>query len=183
MGILLPVLLRRSGEQIGYAAKARRAPRVSSIAENRGEHLATQTEPLVTSASRSRSLHKLGVVCGLTAGVWLGAAEAPTKFVTAGVSPFLISLGMVCGVFVARWTLPTILKGTGYVFHDLREKPHLIVWALLAGALWSVANTLSAFAIRDVSLEIAFPLWNTASLVGLLWGWLFFRELHGAGSA
>ena len=137
----------------------------------------------MTSASRSRSLHKLGVVCGLAAGVWLGAAEAPTKFVTAGVSPFLISLGMVCGVFVARWTLPTILKGTGYVFHDLREKPHLIVWALLAGALWSVANTLSAFAIRDVSLEIAFPLWNTASLVGLLWGWLFFRELHGAGSA
>jgi hypothetical protein len=76
--------------------------------------------------------------------------EAPTKFVTIGVSPFLISLGMVCGVLVARWTLPTILKGTGYIFRDLREKSHLIIWGLLAGALWSVANTLSAFAIRDV---------------------------------
>jgi drug/metabolite transporter (DMT)-like permease len=120
-------------------------------------------------------------MCGLTAGIWLGGAEAPTKFVTVGISPFLISLGMVCGVFVARWTLPTVLKGTGYIFYDLREKSHLIVWALLAGALWSVANTLSIVAIRDVGLEIAFPLWNTASLVGLFWGWLFFRELRGAG--
>ena len=40
------------------------------------------------------SLHSLGVICGLTAGVWLGAAEAPTKLVTAGFSPFLISLGI-----------------------------------------------------------------------------------------
>lgn len=113
----------------------------------------------------------------------MGAAEAPTKFVTAGITPFLISLGMVGGVFVARWTLPTLLKGTAYVFYDLREKPHLIVWGLLAGALWAVANSLSVFAVRDVGLAIAFPLWNTDSLVGLLWGWLFFGELRGAGSS
>ncbi|PWU05571.1 MAG: glucose uptake permease, partial [Terriglobia bacterium] len=126
------------------------------------------------------SLHLLGVACGLSAGAWLGAAEAPTKLVTVGFSPFLISLGMVSGVFVARWTLPTILKGTGYIARDLREKSHLIVWAILAGMLWAVANTLTVFAIRDVGLAIAFPLWNTNSLVGLFWGWLLFRELRGA---
>jgi drug/metabolite transporter (DMT)-like permease len=129
----------------------------------------------------TQSLHALGVACGFAAGAWLGAAEAPTKLVVAGFSPFLISLGMVAGVFVARWTLPTILKGTGYVFRDLREKPHLIVWAILAGALWAVANTLTVFAIRDVGISIAFPLWNTNSLVGVFWGWFFFRELRGAG--
>jgi len=73
------------------------------------------------------SLHALGVFCGLAAATWLAAAEAPTKLVTAGFSPFLISLGMVAGVFVARWTVPVALKGTGYVLADLREKPHLIV--------------------------------------------------------
>src|SRR5712692_4593787 len=130
-----------------------------------------------------RSLHWLGVVCGLTAGAWLGAAEAPAKLIIVGLSPYLISLGMVAGVFVGRWTLPTIMKGTGYVFRDLGEKPHLVVWAVLAGALWAVANTLTVFAIRDVGLSIAFPLWNTNSLVGVLWGWLFFRELRGAGLA
>lgn len=126
------------------------------------------------------SLHLLGVICGLTAGVWLGAAEAPTKLVNAGYSPFAISLCMVAGVFTARWTFPTLLKGTSYVFADLAEKKHLIVWALLAGALWAVANTLTVFAIRDVGLSIAFPLWNTNSLIGLLWGRLLFRELDGA---
>jgi drug/metabolite transporter (DMT)-like permease len=121
------------------------------------------------------------VLSGLAAGAWLGAAEAPTKLVALGLSPFVISLAMVAGVFVARWTLPTLLKGTSYVLVDLGEKPHLIVWAVLAGALWAVANTLTVFAIRDVGLSIAFPLWNTNSLVGVFWGWFFFRELRGAG--
>jgi drug/metabolite transporter (DMT)-like permease len=127
------------------------------------------------------SLHRLGVACGLAAGAWLGVAEAPTKLVTVGFSPFVISLGMVAGVFVARWTVPMLLKGTGYIWQDLREKPHLIVWAILAGMLWAVANTLTVFAIRNVGLSIAFPLWNTNSLVGLFWGWLLFNELRGAG--
>jgi glucose uptake protein GlcU len=128
-----------------------------------------------------QSLHTMGVLCGLAAGVWLGAAEAPTKLVNVGFSPFAISLCMVAGVFTARWTFPTMLKGTSYVFADLLAKKHLIVWAVLAGALWAVANTLTVFAIRDVGLATAFPLWNTNSLVGLLWGRLLFRELKGAG--
>ena len=126
------------------------------------------------------SLHALGVICGLTAGVWLGAAEAPTKLVNAGFSPFAVSLCMVAGVFTARWTFPTLLKGTTYVFADLAEKKHLIIWALLAGALWAVANTLTVFAIRDVGLAVAFPMWNANSLIGLFWGRVLFGELKGA---
>jgi len=126
-------------------------------------------------------MHGVGVISGLAAGVWLGGAEAPTKLVIVGVSPFVISLAMVVGVFVARWTLPTVLKGTGYVFDDLRARIHLVIWAILAGALWAVANTLTVFAIRDVGLSVAFPLWNINSLVGLFWGWFLFNELRGAG--
>jgi glucose uptake protein GlcU len=128
------------------------------------------------------SLHGLGVTCGLTAGVWLGAAEAPTKLVNAGFSPYAISLCMVAGVFTARWTFPTLLKGTSYVFADIAEKKHLIVWALLAGALWAVANTLTVFAIRDVGLAVAFPMWNANALIGLFWGRVLFQELKGASN-
>jgi hypothetical protein len=69
----------------------------------------------VTEASgqSSLSLHRLGVISGLAAGAWLWAAEAPTKLVTMGFSPFVISLRMVAGVFVTRWTVPMALKGTG----------------------------------------------------------------------
>ncbi len=126
------------------------------------------------------SIHGLGVLCALTAGVWLGAAEAPTKLVNSGLSPYAISLCMVAGVFTARWTVPTMLKGTRNVFADLSEHRHLIPIAILAGMLWAVANTLTVFAIRDVGLAIAFPLWNTNSLVGILWGRTLFGELKGA---
>ena len=127
-------------------------------------------------------MHGMGVACGLAAGVWLGAAEAPTKLVDIGMSPFAISLCMVAGVFTARWTFPTMIKGTGYVFADLKRCSHLIPMAILAGMLWAVANTLTVFAIRDVGLTIAFPLWNTNSLVGILWGRLLFGELKGASA-
>jgi drug/metabolite transporter (DMT)-like permease len=87
---------------------------------------------------------------------------------------------MVIGVFLARWTLPALIQGTSYVAADLRQAPHLIVWAVLAGCLWAVANTLTIFAVRDVGLSIAFPLWNSNSLLGIVWGIVFFRELRGA---
>jgi drug/metabolite transporter (DMT)-like permease len=131
--------------------------------------------------SRLRKLQALGVMCGFAAGAWLGAAEAPTKLVRAGVSPVLISLLMVVGVFLARWSVPALMRGTGQVFSDARQAPHLIAWAILAGCLWAVANTLTIFAIRDIGLSIAFPLWNTNSLLGILWGIVFFHELRGAG--
>ena len=136
----------------------------------------------VTRSKSILSLHTVGVVSGIAAGAWLGSAEAPTKLVTMGFSPFLISLGMVMGVFVARWTIPVALKGTSYVWADLREKPHLIVWGIVAGMLWAVANTLTVFAIRNVGLSVAFPLWNINSLVGMFWGWLLFNELRGSGA-
>lgn len=129
---------------------------------------------------RVRTLQALGIFCGLTAGAWLGAAEAPTKLVTLGLSPVVISLAMVLGVFLARWSLPALIQGTSFVRDDLRQAPHLIIWAILAGCLWAVANTLTIFAVRDVGLSIAFPLWNSNSLLGILWGVVLFHELRGA---
>jgi drug/metabolite transporter (DMT)-like permease len=131
--------------------------------------------------ARHRSLQLLGILCGFTAGAWLGAAEAPTKLVSIGISPIVISLVMVTGVFLARWSLPALILGTSSVRADVQRAPHLIVWALLAGCLWAVANTLTIFAIRDIGLSIAFPLWNSNSLLGIFWGFLFFNELRQAG--
>jgi drug/metabolite transporter (DMT)-like permease len=133
------------------------------------------------SRERMRALQRLGIVCGVTAGAWLGAAEVPTKLVSSGLSPFLISFVMVAGVFIGRWTLPAIVHGTSSVSSDVGNTPHLIIWAVIAGCLWSVANTLTIFAIRDLGLSIAFPLWNTNAVIGMVWGILFFHELRRAG--
>ncbi|HJU66792.1 MAG TPA: GRP family sugar transporter [Gemmatimonadaceae bacterium] len=140
----------------------------------------THPAPSTVDPSRLRRLQALGMICGLTAGAWLGAAEAPTKLVTTGVSPFVVSLAMVVGVFLARWSVPALIHGTSYIGADLRQAPHLIVWGVLAGCLWAVANTLTIFAVRDVGLSIAFPLWNSNSLLGIVWGVVLFKELRGA---
>ncbi len=132
-------------------------------------------------AARLRKLQFVGILCGFGAGAWLGAAEAPTKLVKLGVSPLVVSLLMVVGVFLARWSLPALIRGTGQIRIDIRQAPHLIVWGILAGCLWAVANTLTIFAIRDIGLSIAFPLWNINSLLGIFWGWLLFNELRDAG--
>jgi drug/metabolite transporter (DMT)-like permease len=93
----------------------------------------------------------------------------------------VVSLIMVLGVFLARWSVPALILGTSSVRADVRRAPHLVLWAILAGCLWAVANTLTIFAIRDVGLSIAFPLWNSNSLLGIFWGFLFFNELRNAG--
>ncbi len=142
-----------------------------------------KSQSVNAAAARTASLHVLGVLCALGAGAWLGAAEAPTKLVNSGLSPYAISLCMVAGVFTARWSVPTLLRGTRSVFADLKRNQQLIPFAILAGMLWAVANTLTVFAIRDVGLAIAFPLWNANSLVGVLWGRVLFGELKGASAA
>jgi drug/metabolite transporter (DMT)-like permease len=131
--------------------------------------------------ARLKRLQGLGILCGFSAGAWLGAAEAPTKLVTAGVSPMVVSLLMVAGVFLARWSLPALVRGTTQMRADFRAAPHLVIWGVLAGCLWAVANTLTIFAIRDIGLSIAFPLWNLNSLLGILWGVTLFHELRGGG--
>src|SRR6266702_2083213 len=141
----------------------------------------SQFPPAIQDASRPKKLQLLGVLCGFAAGAWLGAAEAPTKLVSIGISPMVISLIMVVGVFLARWSVPALILGTSSVRADVRRTPHLVIWSLLAGCLWAVANTLTIFAIRDIGLSIAFPLWNSNSLLGIFWGFLFFNELRQAG--
>lgn len=132
-------------------------------------------------AGRLRSLQALGIFCGFAAGAWLGGAEAPIKLVNPQISPITISLVMVCGVFLARWSVPAFIRGTSHLSSDVKQAPHLIVWAILAGCMWAVANTLTIYAIRNVGLSIAFPLWNSNSLLGIFWGVVLFHELRLAG--
>jgi drug/metabolite transporter (DMT)-like permease len=132
-------------------------------------------------AGRLRTLQGLGMLCAFAAGSWLGGAEAPIKVANPDISPTTISLVMVAGVFLARWSVPALVRGTADVGEDTRQAPHLIVWAVLAGCMWAVANTLTIYAIRDVGLTIAFPLWNANSLLAIFWGFLLFQELRSAG--
>lgn len=142
--------------------------------------LSTTISQTTSGDARQRRLHRLGIFCGFAAALWLAGAEAPTKLVTVSVSPLVISFMMVLGAFVSRWTLPALVRGTRDIFADTRYVPHLIVWGVMAGCLWAVGNTLTIFAVKDIGLSLAFPLWNSNSFIGIIWGTLLFKELHRA---
>jgi len=74
--------------------------------------------------------------------------------------------------FLARWSVPALILGTSSIRADVRRAPHLIIWAILAGCLWAVANTMTSCHPRR-RLSIAF-LWNSNSLLGILW--VFFLQ-------
>jgi drug/metabolite transporter (DMT)-like permease len=150
---------------------------MNAMEKNASSHTITETS---TDPVRQRKLHRLGIFCGISAALWLAGAEAPTKLVTVAVSPLVISFMMVAGAFISRWSLPALIRGTRDTFTDTRHVPHLVLWGVMAGCLWAIGNTLTIFAVRDIGLSLAFPLWNSNSLIGILWGTLLFKELHRA---
>src|ERR1700737_5653658 len=98
----------------------------------------TPTQSIAQDATRPRKLQLLGILSGFTAGAWLGAAEAPTKLVSIGLSPIVISLIMVVGVFLARWSVPALILGTSSVRADVRRAPPPIILAFVAARLRGV---------------------------------------------
>src|SRR5260370_5025642 len=92
----------------------------------------SQFQPAIQNAPRSRRLQLLGILSGIAAGAWLGAAEAPTKLVSIGISPMVISLIMVIGVSLARWIFPALSLGTSALRAHVRPAPPVVLCALLA---------------------------------------------------
>src|SRR5258708_40093474 len=90
-----------------------------------------QSPPAIQEVSRSKKLQLLGILSGFAAGAWLGAAGAPGKFVSIGISPMAISLIMVVGVFFARLILPPLTLGTSALSADRRPCARVLVLALL----------------------------------------------------
>src|SRR6184192_3280814 len=182
-GILLPPRATHASFPLARAARrpslldpGRRAPRsaVDRIAE--------------LDPARLRRLQGVGTLSGFAAGAWLGAAEAPTKLVTLGIPPVVISFMMVIGVFLARWSLPALLLGILWgtlLFNELRDAGAarwLGVWggaaAMFAGAtLLAIASSAQApggNALRGVAAALA---------AGALWGTMYipYRKAYLTG--
>src|SRR5207245_797170 len=116
--------------------------------------------------ARVARLQGVGILSGFAAGAWLGAAEAPTKLVTLGIPPVVISFMMV------------LVDG----LRDAGAARRLGVWggaaAMFAGAtLLAVASSAQApggNALRGVAAALA---------AGALWGTMYipYRKAYLTG--
>src|SRR5207249_1090113 len=86
--------------------------------------------------ARLRRLQGVGTLSGFAAGAWLGAAEAPTKLVTLGIPPVVISFIMVLGGAAAMFAGATLLAVASSTRAPGGDALRGIAAALTAGALW-----------------------------------------------
>lgn len=85
-------------------------PAMDSL-ERRGQPMSSEVTLPAPEVSRLRTLQALGTLCAFAAEALLEAAEAPAKLETIGVSPLVISLIMAVGVFLARLSVPALIRG------------------------------------------------------------------------
>src|SRR5207253_1349901 len=146
------------------ARPARRRPLVDSARRAHGRSVGAAMDRLTElDPARLARLQRVGILSGFAAGAWLGAAEAPTKLVTLGIPPVVISFMMVIGVFLARWGLPALVRGAAAVFAGA---------TLLAVA--SSAQAPGGSALRGVAAALA---------AGALWGTMYipYRKAYLTG--
>src|SRR5438034_369090 len=89
--------------------------------------------------ARLARLQRVGILSGFAAGAWLGAAEAPTKLVTLGIPPVVISFMMVIGVWggaAAMFAGATLLAVASSAQAPGGNALRGVAAALAAGALW-----------------------------------------------
>jgi drug/metabolite transporter (DMT)-like permease len=77
--------------------------------------------------------------------------------------------------------VPALILGTSSIRADVGRAPHLILWALLAGCLWAVANTLTIYSQGPAAHSMS-GVWAALG-AGILWGTMYipYRKAYLTG--
>src|SRR5207302_641400 len=127
-------------DRLPLARPARRRPLVDSARRAHGRPGSAAMDRLTElDPARLARLQGVGILSGFAAGAWLGAAEAPTKLVTLGIPPVVISFMMVLGVWgggAAMFAGATLLAVASSAQAPGGNALRGVAAALAAGALW-----------------------------------------------
>ncbi len=67
-----------------------------------------------------------------------------------------------------------------FVLKRARFRKEAIVSSLLSGVIWNIGNLLSIISISLIGLSKGLPITQSASLVAVLWGLFYFKEVTSA---
>jgi Sugar transport protein len=129
----------------------------------------TPMNEAAVAQSRPRKLQALGILSGFNAGAWLGAAEAPTKLVSVGVSPSATQAPAhsMRGVWAALGA--GILWGTMYIPYRKAYLSGMNPLSFVTFFTFGELGMMSALAIGYLSLV---PLWHELSSARDVLFWL-----------
>ncbi len=126
---------------------------------------------LVSSTTKAFSQNiKKGTVAAILAALIWGSQLAPLKI--GHLTPRDFFFPSCLGIFITAVLIALVSK--------LKFKKEAIVESLLSGAIWNVGNLLSVIAIAMIGLAKGQPISLSSSLVGVLWGLIYFKEVTQA---
>lgn len=119
-----------------------------------------------TANTQSKSIKK-GLILAILSGLIFGSQLAPLKIGNLTTKEFFFPVCL--GIFVTA-ILIALIKKVKFSNEAIKE-------SLLCGVLWNIGNLLSVISISIIGLSKAMPISQSSSLVAVLWGLFYFKEI------
>ena len=123
---------------------------------------------LVSSTGNMESQNvKKGLLAGALAGLIWGSQLVPLKVGNVVTQDFFFPVCL--GIFISGLLIFAIKKA--------KFNKEVVGLSLLSGVVWNIGNLLSIFSISLIGLSKGLPITQSASLVAVLWGLFYFKEI------
>lgn len=123
---------------------------------------------LVSSSGNTQSQNvKRGLLAGVLAGLIFGSQLVPLKISNLATRDFFFSLCL--GIFLTGLIIALSLK--------VKFKKEAIKESLLSGTIWNIGNLLSLISLSVIGLSKMGPISQSATLIAVLWGLFYFKEI------
>lgn len=110
---------------------------------------------------------KKGLLAAVLAGLIFGSQLTPLKVGSVSTKDFFFS---VCfGIFLTSLVIALANK--------VRFKNEAVRLSLLSGMIWNIGNLLSLISISLIGLSKGMPISQSATLIAVLWGLFYFKEI------
>lgn len=112
---------------------------------------------------------KKGLLATVLAGVIWGSQWVPLKMGKVSTADFFFPVCL--GVFVSGLIIFAVKKA--------EFKKEAVNESLLSGLIWNIGNLLSLISLSLIGLSKMGPISQSATLVAVLWGLFYFKEVTG----
>lgn len=123
---------------------------------------------LISTVGTTTTINKKkGLVAAVMAGLIWGSQLVPLKVGNVAVSDFFFPL--CAGILISGLVL-FLIKRASFQHEAVKE-------SLLSGLIWNIGNLLSLISLSLIGLAKMGPIAQVATLIAVLWGLFYFREV------
>ena len=123
----------------------------------------------VSTTGNTQSVNtKRGLLAAISAGLIWGGQIAPLKI--GQIDTHSAFFPVCLGIFLTGAFLSAIKK--------IKFTKEAVGAAITSGIIWNIGNLVSLLSLSLIGLSKAFPISQGANLVAVLWGLLYFKEIH-----